>query len=641
MLTALNDDRFVRAIHWRIWLCQIALLVLMTPAFTFWSQAIFGLLLLAKLDQIYFNRPVWSLGRSNLLAVLVLAVFLIMWKELGVIHLMFHFLLLASLLRLLSIRSDDLADYRQLLWVHYFLIASCFIVHQNLAFALCILLLLALQVQIQHLLFAGRLMPIQWKKLSVITLVFVPVFLALFVFFPRLPPLWQLPSSKAAETGLANDLSPGKIEQLVSSDELAFRVTFEGEHPKQNELYWRAKIYNRFDGTTWHAEGFGRARAAPATQAEWQYTVFTEPHQQRMLFSLGHPSVLHGTVQINSRHLVRADQEVSQRFSYRLTGIDTPFPDPTPAKSYSLLPPGNPKSRELAASLQALKDPELIVAALKTHFSGDNYIYTLTPKALSGDEIDQFLFESKAGFCSHYASASVFLLRAAGVPSRIIGGYLGGVWQDDKSYLQVRQREAHAWVEYYSDGFWHRFDPTAVVAPGRLENGLDQILADSELSLLQQSWGNNTNLVRYIIGKLESLDFYWSKWVIAFNEQQQTSLLDELKASWQELSLLQIGKIIATTILFGLMLMPFRWWLRREKVSKPVQLFRPLERLITKQPTESYQHFLGRVASLHPATADICQQLTEQYGAWVFAEDKTAGLQSRRLMRQLLKRIDK
>lgn len=641
MLTTMQDQRFINAIHWRLWLSQAALLGLLTPAFTFWSQAIFALLLLAKLDQIYFNRPVWSLGRSNLLAALIMAVLVALAKQLGIIHLMFHLLLLASILRLLSIRTDDLTDYRQLLWVNYFLVACCFIVHQNLAISLWILAVLALQLQIQYLLFAGKLVRTPWRKLGLIALVFVPIFAGLFVFFPRLPPLWQLPGAKAAQTGLADDMSPGSIEKLVTSDQLAFRVTFENVRPMQRDLYWRAKIYSNFDGSTWRSEPATRLRNSTTTKPTWHYTVITEPHQQRILYSLGQPTILQGTVQLTSQHLVRAYHDVSQRLSYSLSTADVPLPDTTANPSYLKLPEGNNKTRDLAAQLQHYGQPKLIVAALAAHFREHGYSYTLSPTALSGDEIDQFLFESKAGFCSHYAGAAVFILRAAGVPSRVVGGYLGGKWQDDQNYLQVRQRDAHAWVEYFADGYWYRFDPTAVVAPNRLENGLDEVLADAELSLLQQTWVRNTDLAQFLIAKLDDLDFYWSKWIIAFNDQQQNSIFKELKNSWQQLSLMKIGRIVLVTILIGFIIMGLRWWLTRVKIAEPVKLFLQLERIESKDPAESYQHFLQRISLLYPPTKSLCLQLSECYAGWVFANNPALAKQSWRLMRQLVKQVKK
>lgn len=641
MLAAFQEQRFVMAIHWRIWLSQTALLVLLTPAFTFWSQAIFALLLLAKLDQIYFNRPVWSLGRSNLLAALIMAVLLVMSKQLGIIHLMFHFLLLASILRLLSIRTEDLTDYRQLLWVNYFLVACCFIVHQNLAISLCILALLMLQLQIQYLIFTGKIVPTPWKKIMLVGVIFFPIFTGLFVFFPRLPPLWQLPGAKTAQTGLADDMSPGSIEKLVTSDQLAFRVTFESLRPKQQDLYWRAKIYSNFDGSTWRSEPQSRSRTTYSVKPDWRYTVITEPHQQRILYSLGQPAIVQGTVHLTAQHLVRSYQVVSQRLSYSLNGTNQPLPDNNFNSSYLQLPAGNAKARELAAQIRQLNQPKLIVDALAAHFRDKGYSYTLSPTALNGDEIDQFLFETKAGFCSHYAGAAVFVLRAAGVPARVVGGYLGGKWQDEQNYLQVRQRDAHAWVEYFADGYWHRFDPTAVVAPDRLENGLDEVLADAELSLLQQTWVRNTDLAQFIIAKLDDLDFYWSKWVIAFNDQQQNSIMKELKESWQQLSLMKIGRIIIVTVMLGFGVMLIRWWLNREKVTEPIKLFRRLEQLEAKTPTESYQGFLNRISVLYPSTAALCQQLSASYAAWIFAEDQASAKQSWRLMRQLVTRIKK
>ena len=648
MLTAQANPALIKSLHWRLWICQSVLLALLTPAFTFWSQAIFALLLLAKLDQLYFNRPVWGLGRSNLLAALIIGVLMLMVKQLGVIHLMFHFLLLAAVLRLLSIRSLDMADYRQLLWVQYFLIASCFIVHQNFAIAVWIFLLLAFQIQIQFYLFAGKIHALPWAKLLGMAVVFVPLLVSLFLFFPRLAPLWQLPGAKAAETGLANEISPGSIEKLVASDQLAFRVTFTGAPPKQSELYWRAKIYSTFDGSTWRSERPQRGQQPMMTATTWQYSIIAEPHHQRALFSLGTSMIEQGQVQLTADSLVRAVQTVSQRTSYQLSSANGPVPGangqkltPLEQTQYIQLPPGNPQTRAFASQLVTQQPPQQLVDRLAAHFRQADYQYTLSPKALTGDEIDQFMFQTKAGFCSHYASATTFILRAAGIPARIVGGYLGGEWLDNRQYLQVKQRDAHAWVEFYQQGYWYRFDPTAVVAPDRLENGLDSVLAANELSLLQQPWVRNFDLTQFILRKLDDLDFYWSKWIISFNEQQQQGLLQELKNSWQELTLPQIGKIIAATLAVGGCVLLINWWQQRAVVSAPVMFYQPLQRFLAKRPEESYYQYLQRFSQHYPDSRPTCEQLANTYQLWVFTNDADAAKKSRRHMRQLIQQLNR
>ncbi len=632
----LMNSQFSQALHYRIWFVQLALIILLTPALTLWSQGIFTLLLLAKLVQIYRAKPVWGLGQTNILAALIMVVFLINAKDLGVIHLMFHFLLLASLLRLLSIRAEDLSDYRQLLWVNFFLVACCFIVHQDLAIALAILLVLAIQLQTQYLLFAGQIVKTPWRRLILISLVFFPLFTSLFVFFPRLPPLWQLPGTKTAQTGLAEDLSPGSIEKLVTSDDLAFRATFTGPKPQQRDLYWRAKIYSRFDGQTWHSERSGQPMPSAHQPPLWHYSVIAEPHHQRVLFSLGHSTIEQGLVQLTANNLVRAQQLVTQRFSYQMASNNQAIPGVAEPAINLKLPLGNAKARAFAQSLKSQGSPEAMVAVIAHHFKQNGYTYTLSPPALSGEQIDQFLFETKAGFCSHYASAAAFLLRAAGVPARIVGGYLGGEWQDKQNYLQVLQRDAHAWVEYYHDGFWYRFDPTAVVAPDRLENGLDTVLNDAELSLLNQNWVKQSSIALFLMRKLDDLDFYWSKWVIAFNEQQQSSLLQSLKASLAELSMTTVLKIIGYTLLGGAVLMLGRWWFLRQKITDSEKLFQPIFQIIPKLAGETNQQYLARLAEQYPATKDLCSAVSESYQRWIFGNDRKEARHCWRLMRQLV-----
>lgn len=632
----LINSQFSQALHYRIWLVQLALIVLLTPALTLWSQGIFALLLLAKLVQIYLVKPVWGLGQTNVLAALIMLVFLINASSLGVIHLMFHFLLLASLLRLLSIRAEDLSDYRQLLWVNFFLLACCFIVHQDLAITLAILLVLAIQLQTQYLLFAGKIVKTPWRRLLMMSMVFIPLFTSLFVFFPRLPPLWQLPGTKTAQTGLAEDLSPGSIEKLVTSDELAFRATFTGQKPLQRDLYWRAKIYNRFDGATWHSERMSQPMQSAQQPPQWHYTVIAEPHHQRVLYSLGQSTVEQGLVQLNPNNLVRAQQLVTQRISYQLASSNQAIAGNAQPAINLQLPAGNAKARALANTLKTYGSPEAMVAAIAHHLKQNGYTYTLSPTALSGDQIDQFLFETKAGFCSHYASATTFLLRAAGVPARIVGGYLGGEWQDNQQYLQVLQRDAHAWVEYYQDGFWYRFDPTAVVAPDRLENGLDTILDASELSLLEQNWIKQSNFALYLMRKLDDLDFYWSKWVIAFNEKQQSTLLQSLKDSLQQLSMATVLKIIGYSFLISGMLMLARWWFSRQKITDTEKLFRPICRIMPKLAGETNQQYLARLALEHPAISELCISVSQSYQRWIFGNDAKEARHCWRQMRQLV-----
>ena len=275
----------------RLWLVQLLLLLLLSPAFVNWTIAIFALLLLAKLPQLQLQRPPWTLKFTNLAAFVIVAMLLLLQRESGLLHLMIHFLYLAAVLRLLGFcdspqaamktkaepRLDNsyLADFRQLNWVHYFLLACCFILHQSLAITALIVITQLLQLACHYQGFAAPEQKLPLKSAGKVALLFLPIWLGLFLIFPRLPPLWQLPVGQMAKTGLGDQLNPGSIERLVESDELAFRAEFPEQRPDNGDLYWRARIYEHFDGRSWRM--VNRPSAA-------SFTALTSASQQKISY---------------------------------------------------------------------------------------------------------------------------------------------------------------------------------------------------------------------------------------------------------------------------------------------------------------------------------------------------------------------
>lgn len=656
----------------RLWLVQLALLAMLADAFPLWSLGIYAMLLLAKLPQLVAPkpqslRPAWSLTLSNVMAVLIVSALLLFNLSGGLLHLMIHFLLLAAILRLLGFRQHDLADFRQLNWVHYFLIACCFILNQSLAMALLIFALLLLQLSCHYLGFAAPQSRVPVKNALKLSLWFIPVWLGLFLLFPRLSPLWQLPISQMATTGLSDELNPGSIEQLVESDALAFRVEFNGQTPPPAELYWRARIYDQFDGRSWKmSERSEPARfdglnmsAAPTLS----YRLVAEPHQQRHLFSLAIPLLVPPELRSNTLGLISTRLPLSQRTSFNFTSALAPLPaDPglryvwvapgsnqhSPLRisgalaQYLALPDGNPEARALAAQLASQAgSPAALVELIGRHLQ-QGYRYTLTPPALSGQQIDQFLFESQAGFCSHYASATSFLLRAAGVPSRIVGGYLGGEWRDNASYLQVRQRDAHAWVEYLQDGQWRRFDPTLMVEPDRLNSSLDQLLSAAELLRLQGNWAQRMAWSKRLLQQLEDLDYYWSRWVLGFDNDRQQDLVTSLKQWLQQLQQLDwrwILKILLVLIAFPLLVLAVRHWQQQRRQPIPLWLQQQLLPFARKAPQLTMQQFLQQLSTLFPQANEEIQAVDLSYQRLMFGEDRTVLPQFKQQTKQLVQTL--
>jgi transglutaminase-like putative cysteine protease len=637
-------------LQFRFWLVQLALLGLLADAFALWSLAIYAMLLLAKLPQLYAAspqklRPAWSITFSNGMALLIVIALMLFNLSAGVLNLMIHFLLLAAILRLLGFREQDQADFRQLNWVHYFLIACCFILNQTLAMSLLIFGLLLLQLSCHYLGFAAPQSKLPIKNALKLTLWFVPIWLALFLLFPRLSPLWQLPISQMATTGLGTELNPGSIEKLVESDELAFRVEFLDRQPSPTELYWRARIYDQFDGQSWQITA--RSESANFDQVQspeslrLTYRLVAEPHQQRHLFSLGVPQQPPSELRVNSLGMLSTRVPLTQRTSYLLHSVLVAVPlAPTPHSSHYLqLPPGNPQTRQLAAQLaQASASPSELVEHISRHLQ-QGYRYTLTPPGLTGAQIDQFLFETRAGFCSHYASATTFILRAAGVPSRIVGGYLGGEWRDDASYLQVRQRDAHAWVEYLDNGQWQRFDPTLMVEPNRINSSLDELLSASELLRLQNSWAERMAWSKRLLLQLEDLDYYWSRWVLGFDTERQEDLLNTLRQSLTQLQQYNwnlLLKLVLVTAALPILLLLYRRWKKLSQQPMQLWLIQQLSAFSQKTAADTVQQFLKQLAVSYPKAQSEIEALDLSYQRLIFAQDPTVLPLFKRQTKQLV-----
>lgn len=632
----MQNPQLYQALQWRLWLFQLLLWALLLPAYTPWSLAVFALLLLAKLWQIYRDSKPWSLGYSNLLAGGMLLALLLSARDLGVMHLMFHFLLLAAVLRLLGLTQQRRSDVVQLIWVHYFLLACAFILHQDLWLAAIILAAFALNLSAQYLSFCTQLPQLRWRLLSRNALLIGLLTAALFVLFPRLPPLWQLPGAKMTQTGLTDNLAPSAVGRLLQSDALAFRVKFNGAAPGAAQCYFRAKVYDVFDGSNWRAQRLQSA-VLPATdvRAPYNYTVIAEPHQQFSLFSLGAPQQHSANTLYTKEALLVTEQPLSQRLSYQVSSSIGVLKASGNINRYLQLPAGNPQSRMLAQQLsQNAGTAATLVQRISQYFQDQQFRYSLSPGELSGAQIDQFLFERKLGFCSHYAGATVFLLRAAGVPARLVGGYLGGEWQDDGAYLQVLQKDAHAWVEYYQDGNWLSFDPTALIEPSLLQETLsDATLADFAGA------GGGWMLVQLrimLLQPLRDLDYYWSMWVLSFDSAQQQSLFGQLR-QWQQ-------EIRFQTSWWLWLLLPaavagmWYWW-RRPQPDPTTTLFQPLLSLRPKAIEQSYQQYLALWALQHPALENELALLSQCYQRWQFAGETQAYAESRQAMRQIILRL--
>jgi len=364
----------------------------------------------------------------------------------------------------------------------------------------------------------------------------LPLAVMLFVFFPRLPgAFWAIPRSDQALTGLGDSMSPGSIAQLTNSYDVAFRAHFEGPPPPPQELYWRGPVLHEFDGFTWRrtAHSFARMQPLQYLGTEYRYRIALEPSAQRWWFSLdtttGSPA---SKVYFTFDYQLISAEPVTEGANYTLvsyTRTRAMQPLPQLARRYDTQLSGerNPKSRALAVKLRSgAASDDAYVAAVLDLFRTGGFAYTLTPPRLGFDSVDDFLFDTRLGFCGHYASAFVLMMRAAGIPARVVTGYLGGEWNPMGRYFVVRQSDAHSWAEVWLDGRgWTRIDPTAVVAPERLRRGILDILPNAVSAPARFVWSQPW--LAGLLQRWDALNTAWNDRVINFNYGDQLRLLQQ------------------------------------------------------------------------------------------------------------------
>jgi len=361
----------------------------------------------------------------------------------------------------------------------------------------------------------------------------LPLAVLLFLCFPRLPgAFWAIPRGAEALTGLSDTMSPGGIVKLVASYDPAFRVQFAARAPPAEELYWRGPVLHDFDGHTWRrASGaFHLRQRLQYLGTPYRYRVALEPTRQRWWFALDTPAQSSdANVLLTYDNQLLGAEPLTEPLSFdALSYTRTRALEPLGAfgrRQDTTLPPGNPRSVALAQTLRqrAGSDADFVQATLEYLRSG-GFVYTLTPETLGADAVDDFLFDTRAGFCGHYASAFVTLMRAAQVPARVVTGYLGGEWNPIGDYFLVRQSDAHAWAEVWLEGRgWTRIDPTAVVAPERLRRGVFDLLPDA-LATRERLLRGSAWLTR-ALQRWDAANAWWSDHVVKFDYSAQLDLL--------------------------------------------------------------------------------------------------------------------
>ena len=419
------------------------------------------------------------------------------------------------------------------------------------------------------------------KLVSSIFFKAVPFAIVLFLFFPRIPgPLWSLPEDgQINKTGISDKMFPGSVSELVDSDEIAFRVDFVSQLPASDRLYWRGPVLTQTDGFLWTQKKQQPLKKPlnsilPEMTDPVQYTITLEPTRQKWLFALEMPvdisgDTISGYFISNDLQLINKNN-INQLIQYRLTSM-TRFKlqaiNPAELKAALKFPDNNPQTLALGKQwAKQFNNKEHIVSKALNYFKDQPFFYTKKPDIMVDNPADEFLFEKRRGFCEHYASSFVLLMRAAGIPARVVTGYQGIEKNEVGHYYIVRQSNAHAWAEVWiKNKGWQRVDPTAMIPPARIE----QDIFDTNLDRLNYSSLNIPdlprltarqktelyNLGRYLSQTLDNLKHSWNKWILGYDKTQQQLFLKllGLSANWQTLIVLLISSIgIIAFILYGL-----------------------------------------------------------------------------------------
>lgn len=507
--------------------------------------------------------------------------------------------LFAVMIALKLLETRNARDYIVMIMLGYFLTINTLLFSQamwvSFAILLPIMALTACLIAVSH---PNATLPwaTQAKLSGKLLLQSVPIMLVLFVLFPRIPgPIWGIPhDAYKGMTGLSDSMEFGNISDLSLSSKIAFRAEFQSAIPDNSALYWRGPVLWHQEGRRWRMTSDTlplKQESLEVFGSRVDYTITLEPHNKNWLLLLDMPIALPADAYAYAyaKHDLQILTKQPVRTRIRYAGQAHPqyklgqtLGERERTLALQLLEDENPKTLQLAAQWRKdLAAPLDIVNAALRMFREQEFIYTLAPPRLGENPVDDFLFNTRRGFCEHYASSFVYLMRAAGVPARIVTGYQGGEINPNGNYLIVRQSDAHAWAEVWlKDKGWVRVDPTSAVAPNRIEYGISNSVSDANLLpiLARQDYP----ILKKLYLNWDAINNGWNQWVLGYDEQKQLQLLKKLlgeKIAWGDIGLLLMSALI------GLMLVISYLLLRNKTI-----ILDPLRK--------TYQQFLSKLGKI-------------------------------------------
>jgi transglutaminase-like putative cysteine protease len=517
---------------------------------------------------------------------------------------------------------------------------------QALSAVLCVGSLLAVEASQQPLI--GLL-----RRSLLISLLSLPLVVAALLLLPRMPAMWSLPGPGSGTTGLSERLRPGELASLVQNEGLAARVRFREGPPPPELRYWRVLVHQRFDGAGWELAGSPATaihQPLPTGPIEQEWLVEPNGLNWRPWSGRGLPSP--ASLQLTSLGTLWSRTPLSRRETYGIgnTNASPPWSVLPPTAADLAYPMGaNPALEALAQRWrQQSRDPAELVGLARQWFSSQGFTYTLEPGALPPQApLDRFLFEQRRGFCEHYAASFSALMRAAGVPARVVVGYQGGAWQTPtggQPFLLIRNSDAHAWSELWIAGRgWVDVDPTSWVVPERQRRSLAASLSARDRQRLR---GDAPAWLAGLASQWQLLDYRWQLWVMGFDSARQQEWLARWlgpNSSWQGLiAVVSVGACLGVAVGVLLLLGP------RPEQADPLR--RDLERCLMAlkrlhlepQPGETLQQFCWRASAQQPELRALLTPLVEAYNNARFGDPRStvplARQTLRRINRQLVQR---
>ncbi|GGI81606.1 transglutaminase family protein [Legionella impletisoli] len=536
-------------------------------ATTPWWLSLFALAAISyRLAGSYWHYPVPPLWMRICIA--MSALLILRWHYGGFLSSGFFIGVLVTFFWLKLIELHRKRDLRAIILISFYVIFTALITHTNLwiFFYVIIAVLANLSLLLKMQLPSAPLVRLSRKSL-ILLVTAIPVSILMFFVFPRIAtPMWLINLPPMGQTAFHENMNPGSIASLQTDDRTAMRITFNDQDKAGVTIYWNGLALSHYDGITWSEPNKKAFVYLPlellSTKEEADYEILLEAHEKRWLFYMEEPIAGWPKLKYSSNTgLTLLDfKPINQRFAYAVTSrprLYYPLNRLLLEQNLQLPRNSSPKLKDWAAQQMILANhnPLQLTQQILKYIKEKPFWYTLQPKPIGQDtyQLDRFWFDTREGYCEHYSSALAFIYRAAGIPARVILGYYGGEWNPVGKYLNVRQKDAHAWVEYWQNNIgWIRVDPTAAIPPHRIDPTIIEeqepnqaFYMDWERYQLELPWLSRMKIM------YESFKFFWERWLLFYNQERQQELIQSFGfGPWNLGFLIQIWISIVLVFLF-------------------------------------------------------------------------------------------